>query len=90
MQRNADLLEIVLTFHAIGGLAYLLHGGEKQANQHSNNGDDDEKLDQGKSGSMAHHIGSLPKKRLADDGLPESRDTTAKANMPRCRPSGRR
>src|SRR5262249_48505124 len=43
---QADLLEVVLALHACGGLADLLHGGQQQADQDGEDGDDDEQLDQ--------------------------------------------
>jgi hypothetical protein len=32
MQAQADLLEVVLAFHAGGGVAHLLHGGKPWPN----------------------------------------------------------
>ena len=43
----ADLLQLVEALGAAGGLARGLDGGEQQGHQHADNGDDDEKLNQG-------------------------------------------
>jgi hypothetical protein len=57
VHRQADLLEVVLTADAVGRLANLLHGGEQQADQDGNDGDDHQQLDQrerGARGLSAH------------------------------------
>ena len=41
------LLEVVGAAHAVGGFANLLHGGHQQADKHRDNGDDNQKLNQG-------------------------------------------
>src|SRR5205085_12350398 len=46
VQRQADLLQIVLAAGALRRLADLLHGRQQQSDQHRNDGDDDEQLDQ--------------------------------------------
>src|SRR5262249_37832152 len=46
VQGQADLLEVVRTLHACGGLADLLHGRQQQPDEDADDGDDDQKLDQ--------------------------------------------
>ncbi len=48
VNRQADLLEIVLALRPAGRFAGLLDSGQQQGNQHGNNGDDDEQFDEGK------------------------------------------
>src|SRR5436305_1315307 len=43
---QADLLEVVGALEARGRLAHLLDGGEQEADQHGDDGDDDQQLDQ--------------------------------------------
>jgi hypothetical protein len=47
--RQTDLLEVVAATHAVGRFADLLDGGEQEADQHGNDGDDHQQLDQRKS-----------------------------------------
>ena len=51
VQRQADLLEVVRTAHAIGGLAHLLHGGEEQTNQDGDDGNHDQQFDEREAAS---------------------------------------
>jgi hypothetical protein len=44
---QADLLEVVLTLDAGGGLAHLLNCRPEKADQHGDDADDDEQLNQG-------------------------------------------
>src|SRR5262249_1421271 len=53
VQGDAELLQIVDAYGAGGGFADLLHGRHKQADQHGNNGDNNQKFDQAK-GSALH------------------------------------
>jgi hypothetical protein len=41
---------------ACGCLADFLYGGQKQTNQDGNDGNHDQQLDQGESGSLAQHL----------------------------------
>src|SRR5262249_14120262 len=50
---QADLLQVVLTFGAAGGLPHLLDGRQQQADQDGDDGNDDEQLDERK-GSASH------------------------------------
>src|SRR5919198_1519086 len=50
VERQADLLEVIRALHAIRRLADLLDGGQEQANEDRDDGDDDEQLDQGEAG----------------------------------------
>jgi hypothetical protein len=43
---QAKLFELVLTLHASGGLANLLHGWEKQSDQDGNDRDNDKEFNQ--------------------------------------------
>jgi hypothetical protein len=43
---EAQLPEVVLAFHAVGGLAYFLHGGDQQADEDGDDGDHHQQLDQ--------------------------------------------
>src|SRR5262249_27708443 len=53
VQGQPQLLHVVLALEAGRGLADLLHGGHKQANQNRNDGDDDEQLNQRERRSAA-------------------------------------
>src|SRR5262249_16108576 len=46
LDAQTDLLEVVLAAGAVGRLADLLDGGQEQADQHRDDGDDDQQLDQ--------------------------------------------
>jgi len=54
VQRNAKLVQIVLTTRSRGRLAHLLRGRQQQADKQGNDGDDDEQLNEGKSRMSAH------------------------------------
>src|SRR5262249_16070987 len=61
VQGEADLFEVVGAAHAVGGLADLLHGGQEQANQDANNGDDDQQFNQGKpASSLSLNVSHCP------------------------------
>ena len=49
MKRQAELLHVVLTLHAGGGLADLLDGGQQQADQDGDDGDHHQQLDEGEA-----------------------------------------
>ena len=51
---QANLLEIVLAFHAVGRLANFLHGRQQEADEDRDDGDDDEQLDEREAWSTAH------------------------------------
>jgi hypothetical protein len=55
VQGEALLLEVVGVLRPGGGLADLLDGGEQQADQDRDDGDDDEQLDQREGGPAANH-----------------------------------
>ena len=46
VQGDADLLEVVGAGHAVGRLAHLLHGGNQQADQYGDDGDNHEQFNQ--------------------------------------------
>jgi len=46
VHRQTDLLQLVLAGTSSSRLAGLLHRRQKQAHQHSNNGDDDEQYNE--------------------------------------------
>jgi hypothetical protein len=46
VSRQPDLLQVVRALDASGGLAHLLHGGQQEADQHRDDGDDDEQFDE--------------------------------------------
>src|SRR5262245_57611204 len=46
VERQADLLEVVLALRPRGRLAHLLDGGQEQADEDGNDGEDDQQLDQ--------------------------------------------
>jgi hypothetical protein len=54
VQRQTELLEVVGAAHTVGGLADLLDGGQQQANEDGNDGDDDQKLDQRETLATIH------------------------------------
>jgi len=43
-----DLLQVVLALHAVGRLPDLLDGGQQEADQDGDDGDDDEQLNERK------------------------------------------
>src|SRR5262249_21770681 len=49
VHRDDALLEVVGALHAVGGLPNFLHGGEQQADQDGDDGNDDQELDERKS-----------------------------------------
>ena len=66
VQCQANLLEVVGAGHAIGRVAHFLHGGDQQANQNRNNGNDYEQFDQCETtlvapGEESAHDNSLAK-----------------------------
>src|SRR5262249_12946144 len=44
--REGDLLEVVAALHAVGGLAHLLDRRQQQADEHRDDGNDDQQLDE--------------------------------------------
>src|SRR5438105_8115941 len=46
MSRQRDLLEIVDAAHPRGGRSHLLHRGQDQADQHGDDGNDDQEFDE--------------------------------------------
>jgi hypothetical protein len=46
VERQGELLEVVLALGAGGGLAHLLHGGQEQADEEGDDGDHHQQLDQ--------------------------------------------
>src|SRR5262249_52709530 len=59
VQGQAELPQVVLAAHAVGGLAHLLDGGQQQADQDGDDGDHHQQLDQGE-GVTAVHGGGPP------------------------------
>jgi hypothetical protein len=51
VQGQADLLEVVLALGSRRRLADLLHGGQEQADEHRDDGDDHQQLDQREAGA---------------------------------------
>jgi hypothetical protein len=47
VHRQTELLEVVAALGTPGGLASGLHGGQEERDQHSDDADDNQKLDQG-------------------------------------------
>jgi hypothetical protein len=47
MDRQADLFHVVGAGAAAGGFAGRLHGGEEEADQYPDDGDDDQEFDEG-------------------------------------------
>src|SRR5262249_29311484 len=74
--RETNLLEVVGAGHAVGGFAHLLHGGQEQADQDGDDGDDHEQLDEGEGSTWACH--GCSNREVSDNGpaarapLPES------------------
>src|SRR5262249_36514475 len=63
VERQPDLLEVVGALQASRRLADLLDGGQQQADQNADDGDDNEQLDQGErpagpSLRTRHHVGT--------------------------------
>src|SRR5438094_697520 len=71
VQGEAELLEVVGTFQAIGRFAYFLHRGQKQADQDRDDSDNHEQLDQGEATSRALHERCLRLRRRQWKGLPK-------------------
>jgi hypothetical protein len=55
MHGQANLFEVVLARHSVGGFAHLLHGRQQQADEDPDDREDDQHLDQGKGSAMAPH-----------------------------------
>jgi hypothetical protein len=51
VNRQADLLKVIAAAHPSSRFACGLNGWQKQANQDTNDGDDNQQLDQSKPGS---------------------------------------
>jgi hypothetical protein len=49
VQSQADLFEVISALQASGGFAGRLHGWQQQADENTDDGDDDQKFDQGES-----------------------------------------
>src|SRR5262249_43946639 len=47
MQGGGNLLQVVLAGAAVGGLAHFLHGGDEQANEDRNDGNNHEQFNEG-------------------------------------------
>jgi hypothetical protein len=58
VQGKSPLLEVVGAFHAIGGLADLLHRGQQQADQDRDDRNHDQEFNERECGATAGH-GSL-------------------------------
>jgi hypothetical protein len=54
VQRQADLVQVVLALEACGGLADLLDGGQEHADQDRDDRDDHQQLDQGEGTAVTH------------------------------------
>src|SRR5439155_23309826 len=48
VRRQANLLEVVLALHAVGGLAHLLHSRQQESDKDCDDRNHDQELDQGK------------------------------------------
>src|SRR5439155_20515164 len=70
VQGQPKLLEIVAARHTVGRFPYLLDRRQKQADQHGDDGDDDEELNQRESLPRQQHT--------ARHQLPSAKDTDAK------------
>jgi hypothetical protein len=49
VQAQADLLEVVGALHPVGGRPHFLHRRQQQGDQDTDNGNDDEELDEGEA-----------------------------------------
>ena len=65
VQRQAELLEVVLALGPVGRLADLLDGGQEQADQDRDDRDDDEQLDERERGPASHEMTLLSKMRAS-------------------------
>jgi hypothetical protein len=52
---HADLVEIVRALGACGGFAHFLYRRQQQADQHGDDGDDDEQLNKREAGPPVRH-----------------------------------
>src|SRR5262249_25103444 len=76
---QGELLEVVGAAHPVGGLAHLLHRRQQQADQHRDDGDDDEQLDEGEGAAriqVARRHETNPPERTGSALLWMSGDTT--------------
>jgi hypothetical protein len=55
MDGDSDLLEVVLAAHPVGGFPNFLDCGEEKTNKDRNDGDDDQKLNQGEARTTTSH-----------------------------------
>ena len=65
MKRESDLFEIVLALRSAGSFASLLYSREQQGDEDGNNGDYDEKLNQGEA-SFGRSIHGALQERKSD------------------------
>jgi hypothetical protein len=87
---QADLLEVVLTLQTAGGLAHLLHGGQEQAQQDGDDGNDDEQLDEreGLADSHGDPLGGTTREGHKDYDFVIDRNRAAECRQRgRCRKS---
>ncbi len=54
MERQTDLLQIILALQPRRRLAHLLDGGHEQRDQNRDDGDDDEQFDEREGGAAGH------------------------------------
>jgi len=47
VQRQTELFGVVCALHSSCGFACCLYGGQKKGDEHADNGDNDEKFDEG-------------------------------------------
>ena len=50
---HAELFQVILAAHTVGGFADLLHSGNQQPDQYRNNGNHHQQFDEGKSVAYA-------------------------------------
>ena len=63
-----QLLQIVRTLSPPGRLTSRLHGGQKQRNEHGDNGDDDQQFDQSETAPTLHEAPPGEKTERDNDG----------------------
>ena len=68
VNREAQLFQVVSAFNAVRRLADFLDGGEEQADQDGDDGDDDEQLNEGKAAAGGSHGRALGDRREGGNG----------------------
>src|SRR5262249_14779396 len=84
---QADLFEVILAPGPVGSLTYLLHGGQQQTDEDSDDGNHYQQLDQGEAISppdmkFSAHVRDSPTKEMKPRLRPPGRSRTEQTICP--------